>query len=134
MTQRSEPKADNHTRHSTRNRTENRAEKSSVRFLKFKLTMLLLCALPVYGVLITGLRGGSWLPAAVYPVMSVIAFALYGHDKKQARPLGQRTPEKGCTQNSEKIVPLRFLTRHRSAGLGLGRNGTASALKPSVCP
>jgi len=83
MNQRFQPKA------------ENRPEKTSVRFLKLKLAvLLLLCALPVYGVLAIGLRGGSWLPVAVYPLMSLIAFALYGYDKKQARAQGQRTPEK----------------------------------------
>lgn len=72
-----------------------RTEKTPVRWLPFKLSVLvLLCALPAYGVLSIGLHGGSWLPAAIYPVMSVIAFALYGHDKKQARTQGQRTPEK----------------------------------------
>ncbi|SER17384.1 Uncharacterized membrane protein YsdA, DUF1294 family [Pseudomonas sp. NFACC02] len=72
-----------------------RTEKTPVRWLPFKLSVLvLLCALPAYGVLSIGLHGGSWLPAAIYPVMSVIAFALYGHDKRQARTQGQRTPEK----------------------------------------
>lgn len=70
-------------------------EKTPVRWLPFKLSVLvLLSALPAYGVLSIGLHGGSWLPAVIYPVMSVIAFALYGHDKKQARAQGQRTPEK----------------------------------------
>lgn len=72
-----------------------RGEKSAVRFFKFKLALLVvLCALPVYGVISVGLRGGSWLPAAVYPLMSLVTFALYGYDKKQARAQGQRTPEK----------------------------------------
>ncbi|WP_110949791.1 DUF1294 domain-containing protein [Pseudomonas bohemica] len=72
-----------------------RGEKSAVRFFKFKLALLVvLCALPVYGVISVGLRGGSWLPAAVYPLMSLVTFALYGYDKKQARTQGQRTPEK----------------------------------------
>jgi uncharacterized membrane protein YsdA (DUF1294 family) len=76
-------------------RTEHRTEKTSVRFLKFKLAMLLLlCALPVYGVVSIGLHGGSWLFSTIYPLMSLIAFGLYGHDKKQARTQGQRTPEK----------------------------------------
>jgi uncharacterized membrane protein YsdA (DUF1294 family) len=74
---------------------EKRVEKSLVRWLKFKRVMLvLLCALPAYGLLSIGLKGGSWLPVAIYLVMSVVAFALYGHDKKQARTQGQRTPEK----------------------------------------
>lgn len=76
-------------------RTEHRTEKTSVRFLKFKLAMLLLlCALPVYGVVSIGLHGGSWLFSVIYPLMSLMAFGLYGHDKKQARTQGQRTPEK----------------------------------------
>jgi uncharacterized membrane protein YsdA (DUF1294 family) len=74
---------------------EKRTEKASVRWLKFKLLMLvLLCGLPVYGVVSIALHGGSGLPAVVYALMSVIAFALYGYDKKQARAEGQRTPEK----------------------------------------
>lgn len=72
-----------------------RGEKSAVRFFKFKLALLVvLCALPVYGVISVGLRGGSWLSAAIYPLMSLVTFALYGYDKKQARAQGQRTPEK----------------------------------------
>ncbi len=83
MNQRIEPKA------------QNRTATTSVRFLKLKLTMLVvLCALPVYGAMLIGLRGGSWLPAAVYSLMSVVTFALYGYDKKQARVQGRRTPEK----------------------------------------
>lgn len=75
--------------------TENRVARRAVRFLKFKLAiLLLLCALPVYGGLALGLHGGSWLALAIYPLMSVIAFGLYGYDKKQARMQGQRTPEK----------------------------------------
>lgn len=74
---------------------DKRAQKPSVRFLTFKLTMLvLLCALPLYGVVSIGLRGGSWLPAAIYPLMSLMAFILYGYDKRQAQAQGQRTPEK----------------------------------------
>ena len=66
-----------------------------VRFLKLKLlALLLLCGLPVYGVVTCWTSGVSWLPAAIYGLMSVVAFALYGYDKKQARHSGQRTPEK----------------------------------------
>ncbi|MEX6664934.1 DUF1294 domain-containing protein [Pseudomonas sp. W2-17] len=67
----------------------------AVRFLKLKLlALLLLCGLPVYGVVTCWTSGVSWLPAAIYALMSVVAFALYGYDKKQARHSGQRTPEK----------------------------------------
>jgi uncharacterized membrane protein YsdA (DUF1294 family) len=76
-------------------KAENRAAKAPVRFLRFKLTvMLLLCALPAYGALLIGLHRGSWLPLAVYPLMSLVAFGLYGYDKKQARAQAQRTPER----------------------------------------
>jgi len=79
----------------TQTRAAGRTDRTSVRFLKLKLVaMALLCALPLYGVVSIGLRGGSWLPVLVYPVLSAIAFGLYGHDKSQARKQGPRTPEK----------------------------------------
>ncbi|MGE6385812.1 DUF1294 domain-containing protein [Pseudomonas sp. NPDC078416] len=85
MTQRSEPQ----------NPGRRAAGTPVVRFLKLKLlALLLLCGLPVYGVVTYWTSGVSWLPAAIYALMSVIAFALYGYDKKQARQDGQRTPEK----------------------------------------
>ncbi|MGA3683269.1 DUF1294 domain-containing protein [Pseudomonas graminis] len=71
------------------------AKPVAVRFLKLKLlALLLLCGLPVYGVVTYWTSGVSWLPAAIYALMSVVALALYGYDKKQARHSGQRTPEK----------------------------------------
>lgn len=79
----------------TQTRAADRMDRTSVRFLKLKLAvMALLCALPLYGVISIGLRGGSWLPVLVYPALSAIAFGLYGHDKSQARKQGSRTPEK----------------------------------------
>lgn len=85
MTQRSEPQ----------NPGRRAAGTPVVRFLKLKLlALLLLCGLPVYGVVTYWTSGVSWLPAAIYALMSVIAFALYGYDKKQARVDAQRTPEK----------------------------------------
>lgn len=85
MTQRSEPQ----------NPGRRAAGTPVVRFLKLKLlALLLLCGLPVYGVVTSWTSGVSWLPAAIYALMSVIAFGLYGYDKKQARRGGQRTPEK----------------------------------------
>lgn len=69
--------------------------RTQIRFFKIKLAvMVLLCALPVYGVIANGLRGGPWWPAALYALMSLVTFALYGHDKQQARGQAQRTPEK----------------------------------------
>ena len=85
MTQRSEPQ----------NPGRRAAGTPVVRFLKLKLlALLLLCGLPVYGVVTYWTSGVSWLPAAIYALMSVVAFALYGYDKQQARHGGQRTPEK----------------------------------------
>jgi uncharacterized membrane protein YsdA (DUF1294 family) len=69
--------------------------KSAVRFLRTKLLVLvLLCTLPGYGVVTLWLEGGTWVPAAVYVLMSVLTFLLYWHDKHRARNGGQRTPEK----------------------------------------
>lgn len=70
------------------------SDKAPVRWFRFKLALLILiCALPAYGVIAYALRGGTWWVLAVYPVMSLLAFAVYGHDKKQARLQRQRTPE-----------------------------------------
>jgi uncharacterized membrane protein YsdA (DUF1294 family) len=66
-----------------------------VRFVKLKLlALMLLCLLPGYGVATHWMGGGSWVPAALYALVSVIALGLYGYDKKQAQRGGQRTPEK----------------------------------------
>ena len=68
---------------------------SAVRFLRTRLLVLmLLCALPGYGVVTLWLQGGSWLPAATYGLMSIVTFLLYWHDKRRAQQAGQRTPEK----------------------------------------
>ncbi|WP_268796588.1 DUF1294 domain-containing protein [Pseudomonas huanghezhanensis] len=58
------------------------------------LVLLLLCALPGYGVAMLWLRDGSWWPAAVYALMCVVTVLLYWHDKRRAKGEGQRTPEK----------------------------------------
>ncbi len=77
------------------NRPSTSRPKPSVRFLRTKLVaLLLLCALPGYGVVKLWLGGGSWIPAAAYVLMSVLTFLLYWHDKHRARNDGQRTPEK----------------------------------------
>ena len=73
----------------------NRIDTVSVRSLKLKLAVLaVLCALPMYGLIAWGLREGAWFALGIYPVVSLIAFGLYGYDKKQARLQQQRTPEK----------------------------------------
>ena len=75
--------------------TDRRPNSTPVRWLTFKwLVFALLCALPAWGLIAAGLGGAPCWPAVIYPLMSLIAFALYGHDKKQARLQGPRTPEK----------------------------------------
>ncbi len=65
-----------------------------VRQLRLKtLVLLLLCALPVYGSASLWLRQVTPIPALVLIVMSLLAFVLYRHDKRQAGNAGQRTPE-----------------------------------------
>ncbi|RMP11723.1 Integral membrane protein [Pseudomonas syringae pv. persicae] len=57
------------------------------------LAFLLLCALPVYGSASLGFRQVTLIPALALIVMSLLAFVLYRHDKRQAGNGGQRTPE-----------------------------------------
>lgn len=65
-----------------------------LRFARFKLAILLLvCALPATGVTVL-LLSGVWLPMTIYLAMSVLAFLLYWHDKRQARASAWRTLEK----------------------------------------
>jgi len=79
MTQRSEPQ----------NPGRRAAGTPVVRFLKLKLlALLLLCGLPAYGVATYWTSAGSWLPAAIYALLSVLAFALYGYSRTQARHAG----------------------------------------------
>ncbi|MDH0745093.1 DUF1294 domain-containing protein [Pseudomonas sp. GD03842] len=74
---------------------DSHAEKRPVRFLKFKLLMLVgLCALPGYGMVAYGLHGGHGWVLGIYPLMSLLAFGLYGYDKQQARRQGHRIAEK----------------------------------------
>jgi len=61
--------------------------------LPLKLTLFaLLCLLPACGVAQLAWRGSFW-PAAVYPLLSVLAFLLYGIDKRSALAGRRRTPE-----------------------------------------
>ena len=57
------------------------------------LVFALICALPLFGSLLFGLRGVSWVPMAAYGVVSVVAFLLYWSDKRKARVDAWRTPE-----------------------------------------
>ncbi|MDU8498905.1 DUF1294 domain-containing protein [Pseudomonas syringae] len=68
--------------------------RAPVRQLRLKvLAFLLLCALPVYGSASLGFRQVTLIPALALTVMSLLAFVLYRHDKRQAGNGGQRTPE-----------------------------------------
>ncbi|MFA0927708.1 DUF1294 domain-containing protein [Pseudomonas syringae pv. tagetis] len=68
--------------------------RAPVRQLRLKVVMfLLLCALPVYGSVSLGVRQVTLIPALALTVMSLLAFVLYRHDKRQAANGGQRTPE-----------------------------------------
>ncbi|AXA54012.1 DUF1294 domain-containing protein [Pseudomonas thivervalensis] len=66
----------------------------AVQNLRLKLMVFaLICALPLFGSLLFGLRGVSWVPMAAYGVVSVVAFLLYWSDKRKARVDAWRTPE-----------------------------------------
>lgn len=58
------------------------------------LVLVVLCLLPVGGVLKEGIVGQFWVPALAYLLMSLLCAALYWHDKRQALVQGQRIPEK----------------------------------------
>ena len=66
----------------------------AVQHLRLKLMLFaLLCALPLFGALLFGLRAVSWVPMVAYGVVSVVAFLLYWGDKRKARAGAWRTPE-----------------------------------------
>lgn len=54
---------------------------------------LLLCALPLCGSLLLGVKEISWVPLAAYSAVSVLTFFLYWSDKRKARSVSWRTPE-----------------------------------------
>lgn len=58
------------------------------------LVLMVLCLLPVVGGLRMGLSDGTWLPLAMYPLVSLVSLLLYWQDKQQARNQAWRTPEK----------------------------------------
>jgi len=66
-----------------------------VRHVRLKLLVLgLLCLLPLAGAVQMAWSGQSWVPLAVYPLVSLITALLYWQDKHQARTQAWRTPEK----------------------------------------
>jgi uncharacterized membrane protein YsdA (DUF1294 family) len=66
----------------------------AVQNLRLKLMVFaILCALPLSGSLLLGLRGESWVPMTAYGVVSAVAFLLYWSDKRKARADAWRTPE-----------------------------------------
>ncbi|RMU46859.1 DUF1294 domain-containing protein [Pseudomonas savastanoi] len=68
--------------------------RAPVRQLRLKVSaFLLLCVLPVYGSASLGFRQVTLIPALALIFMSLLAFVLYRHDKRQAVSGGQRTPE-----------------------------------------
>ncbi|VVM97628.1 hypothetical protein PS645_03122 [Pseudomonas fluorescens] len=72
-------------------RTPSRAGIQSLR-LKL-LVFAIVCALPLLGSVTLWLRGISLVPLVAYGVVSLLAFVLYGSDKRKARTDRWRTPE-----------------------------------------
>ncbi|EPJ97315.1 MULTISPECIES: DUF1294 domain-containing protein [Pseudomonas] len=71
-----------------------RNAEGTVQHLRLKLMVFaLLCALPLFGSLLFGLRAVSWVPMVAYGVVSAVAFLLYWSDKRKARADTWRTPE-----------------------------------------
>ncbi|MFJ4348437.1 DUF1294 domain-containing protein [Pseudomonas sp. NPDC089401] len=58
------------------------------------LALAVLCLLPGLGALQLGWSGQSWVPLALYPLVSLISLLLYWQDKRQAQDNAWRTPEK----------------------------------------
>ncbi|WP_417692359.1 DUF1294 domain-containing protein [Pseudomonas sp.] len=66
----------------------------AVQSLRLKLVVFaLVCALPLLGSLLLGLRAISWVPLTAYGLVSMVAFLLYWSDKRKARADAWRTPE-----------------------------------------
>ncbi|QLF94982.1 DUF1294 domain-containing protein [Pseudomonas sp. ABC1] len=70
------------------------ARRNGIRYLPFKAVVAgLLVALPLVGMLEGWLRDGAWLLPCVYGGVSVVAFYLYGQDKRNASREMRRVPE-----------------------------------------
>lgn len=71
-----------------------RNAEGTVQHLRLKLMVFaLLCALPLFGSLLFGVRAVSWVPMVAYGGVSVVAFLLYWSDKRKACADTWRTPE-----------------------------------------
>ncbi|GFE69875.1 DUF1294 domain-containing protein [Chroococcus sp. FPU101] len=80
-------------------RRQKKQTTSNVLFLG--LNVLFLSALPVLGAFQLALKTANLLPLFLYPMMSVITFALYANDKARAKQNQWRIPE-----NSLHLVEL----------------------------
>lgn len=58
------------------------------------LKTFVLSLLPGYGSIHLALRSGNLIPVIIYPVMSLVTFALYADDKSRAKQGKWRVPEK----------------------------------------
>nr|WP_201002087.1 DUF1294 domain-containing protein [Pseudomonas cichorii] len=68
--------------------------RAPVQGLNLKVCILvLLCAMPAYGAGMLWAKSGIPFVLAAYLVVSLLAFLLYRHDKRQAGNGGWRTPE-----------------------------------------
>ncbi|WHS57831.1 DUF1294 domain-containing protein [Pseudomonas sp. G2-4] len=66
----------------------------AVQNLRLKLIVFaLLCALPLFGSILLGVRAVSWVPMTAYGLVSLVAFLLYWSDKRKARADVWRIPE-----------------------------------------
>ncbi|MEN2394340.1 DUF1294 domain-containing protein [Pseudomonas halotolerans] len=66
----------------------------AVQRLRLKLVVFaLVCALPLFGALLLGLRAVSWVPLTAYGLVSMVTFLLYWSDKRKARADAWRIPE-----------------------------------------
>jgi len=72
----------------------NNAASNAVSTSKFPaLEVLLLSVVPLLGSIHFAWKTTNWLPLILYPVMSLITFALYADDKSRAKQGKRRTPE-----------------------------------------
>ncbi|MBD1834467.1 DUF1294 domain-containing protein [Cyanobacteria bacterium FACHB-472] len=79
----------------TRSSLNNKATSNAASTSPFRvLEVLLLSILPLVGAINFAWTTFNPLPLILYPVMSLLTFALYAHDKSRAKRGGWRTSEK----------------------------------------